>query len=219
MEITEIRIKLMDNPEDRLRAFCSIIFDHCFVIRDLKIIEGNNGPFIAMPSRKLSMHCSNCNSKNHLRARFCNQCGKRVRRGRQDSDGPGRPKLYADIAHPINAECREEIQSAVVKEFFKELERAKLPDYVSRYDDAYEIKTVESQETIRHAPTGKNPLETVREQQPQLRVDDKQAIREPHQPKKSADVPAPNSDPAEAENMLNNDDNENAGQFGTGLLD
>ena len=51
MEITEVRIKLMENPEDRLRGFCSITFDDCFVVRDLKIIEGNNGPFVAMPSR------------------------------------------------------------------------------------------------------------------------------------------------------------------------
>ena len=38
MDITEVRIKLMDDPHDRLQAFCSITFDACFVIRDLKII-------------------------------------------------------------------------------------------------------------------------------------------------------------------------------------
>jgi len=37
MEITEVRIKLMEESEDRLRAFCSITIDQCFVIRDLKI--------------------------------------------------------------------------------------------------------------------------------------------------------------------------------------
>jgi stage V sporulation protein G len=66
MEITEVRIKLMENPEDRLRGFCSITFDGSFVIRDLKIIEGNNGPFVAMPSRKLTSNCRKCRSKNHL---------------------------------------------------------------------------------------------------------------------------------------------------------
>ena len=40
MEITEVRIKLMEEAGDRLQAFCSITFDDCFVIRDLKIIEG-----------------------------------------------------------------------------------------------------------------------------------------------------------------------------------
>ncbi|HMO14849.1 MAG TPA: SpoVG family protein [Pirellulaceae bacterium] len=138
MEITEIRIKLMDDSEDRLRAFCSITFDHAFVIRDLKIIEGNNGPFVAMPSRKLTSHCPKCKFKNYLRARFCNQCGCRLPEDQVEYDPSGRAKLYADVAHPINAECREQIQSRVVKEFELELERAKLPGYTSRYDDSYE---------------------------------------------------------------------------------
>jgi stage V sporulation protein G len=43
--------------------------------------------------------------------------------------------MYADIAHPINVECREMIQTAVIEEFHSEKERAKLPGYVSRYDD------------------------------------------------------------------------------------
>ncbi|MEM7453694.1 MAG: septation protein SpoVG family protein, partial [Planctomycetota bacterium] len=89
MEITEVRIKLMEGSEDRLRGFCSITFDDCFVVRDLKIIEGNNGPFVAMPSRKLTSHCKSCRTKNHLRARFCNNCGARLKSGdlSYDSDG------------------------------------------------------------------------------------------------------------------------------------
>lgn len=137
MEITEVRIKLMENSEDRLRAFCSITFDQSFVVRDLKIIEGNSGPFVAMPSRKLSAHCRSCNSKNHLRARYCNHCGERQGSGKFDVDDHGRAKLYADIAHPINAESREQIQERVIGEFHDELERAKEPGYVSRYDDEY----------------------------------------------------------------------------------
>ena len=68
MEITEVRIKLMEEPGERLKAFCSITFDDCFVVRDLKIIDGTNGPFVAMPSRKLTSHCQKCGMKNHLRA-------------------------------------------------------------------------------------------------------------------------------------------------------
>ena len=75
MEITEVRIKLMEEPGERLQAFCSITFDDCFVVRDLKIIEGASGPFVAMPSRKLTAHCPHCGCKNHLRAGHCNQCG------------------------------------------------------------------------------------------------------------------------------------------------
>jgi stage V sporulation protein G len=43
--------------------------------------------------------------------------------------------LYADIAHPINSLCREMIQDVVVTEYFEEIERAKQPGYISRYDD------------------------------------------------------------------------------------
>lgn len=135
MNITEVRIKLMDEPGDRLKAFCSITFDDCFVIRDLKIIEGTTGPFVAMPSRKLTAHCGKCGMKNHLRANHCNQCGIRLEEGRAIKDHDGRTKLYADIAHPINSRCREMIQERVVEEFENELERSKSPNYISRYDD------------------------------------------------------------------------------------
>lgn len=135
MEITEIRIKLMDEPGERLKAFCSITFDDCFVVRDLKIIEGTNGPFVAMPSRKLTSHCPQCGMKNHLRALHCNQCGGRLSDSRAPKDAEGRAKLYADIAHPINSQCREMIQNHVISEYRLEIDRAKQPGYVSRYDD------------------------------------------------------------------------------------
>jgi stage V sporulation protein G len=135
VEITEVRIKLMEESGERLQAFCSITFDDCFVIRDLKIIEGANGPFVAMPSRKLTAHCVQCGCKNHLKAAYCNQCGVRLKEDRAVKDEDGRTKLYADIAHPINSGCREMIQERVIREFHSELERAKLPGYISRYDD------------------------------------------------------------------------------------
>lgn len=138
MEITEVRIKLMEDSDDRLQGFCSITFDNCFVIRDLKIIEGTNGPFVAMPSRKLTAHCPKCRYKNHLRASFCNQCGGKLSEEIPIKEEDGRAKLYADIAHPINSECREMIQTRVISEFSTERERSQKPGYVSRYDDHYE---------------------------------------------------------------------------------
>src|SRR5438874_3774733 len=138
MEITEVRIKLMMDSDDRLQGFCSVTFDNCFVVRDLKIIDGANGPFVAMPSRKLTGHCHQCGSKNHLKAQYCNQCGVRLREERTVRDSEGRAKLYADIAHPINSQCREMIQNRVIAEYRTELERAKQPGYVSRYDEDYD---------------------------------------------------------------------------------
>jgi stage V sporulation protein G len=135
--ITEVRIKLMeDNHEnERLQAFCSVTFDNAFVVRDLKIIEGTKGSFVAMPSRKLTDRCGHCGCKNHLRARYCNQCGGKLDENRATRDADGRAKLHADIAHPINSACREVIQSAVIKAYTEERERAKQPGYVSNYDD------------------------------------------------------------------------------------
>ncbi len=135
MQITEVRVKLMEEPGERLQAFCSITFDDAFVVRDLKIIEGATGPFVAMPSRKLTAHCPQCGCKNHLRAAFCNQCGARLKEQPAGKDDDGRSKLYADIAHPINSACREMIQQRVIQAFEEERTRSKLPGYVPSYDD------------------------------------------------------------------------------------
>jgi stage V sporulation protein G len=135
VKITEVRVKLMDEPGERLQAFCSITFDDAFVVRDLKIIEGATGPFVAMPSRKLTAHCPQCGCKNHLRAAFCNQCGTRLKEQQALKDDEGRAKLYADIAHPINSSCREMIQDRVIEAFNEEKLRSQQPGYVSSYDD------------------------------------------------------------------------------------
>jgi len=50
MEVTEVRVFPVD--EEKLKAYVTITFDHCFVIRDLKIIQGPNGLFVSMPSKK-----------------------------------------------------------------------------------------------------------------------------------------------------------------------
>jgi stage V sporulation protein G len=135
VEITEVRIKLMEDNNERLLAFCSITFDDAFVIRDLKIIEGAKGSFVAMPSRKLTDRCQQCGCKNHLRARYCNQCGHKLDEDRATRDADGRAKLHADIAHPINSACREVVQTAIIKAYQEERERSKQPGYVSTYDD------------------------------------------------------------------------------------
>ena len=134
MTITEVRIKLCEQNSERLLAFCSVTFDNAFVVRDLKIIDGTKGMFVAMPSRKLTDRCG-CGCKNHLRARFCNNCGHRLDESRAMRDPEGRTKLHADIAHPIHAGARESVQVAVVRAYLDEREKAKLPGYVCRYDD------------------------------------------------------------------------------------
>lgn len=50
MEITQVRVFLVS--EEKLKAFVSVIFDDCFVVSDIKIIDGNNGLFVSMPSKR-----------------------------------------------------------------------------------------------------------------------------------------------------------------------
>jgi len=129
MEITEVRVRLVNGGAERLRAFCSVTLDGDFVIRDLKVIDGTNGHFVAMPSRKLAYRCGRCGNKNHLRAKFCNECGGKLSERRLPRDPNGRSKLHVDVAHPINTACRERIQKAVIEAFEAECEKSKLPDY------------------------------------------------------------------------------------------
>jgi len=54
MQITEVRVSLRQASNDKLLAFANVTFDNAFAVRGIKIIQGNNGPFIAMPSRKMA---------------------------------------------------------------------------------------------------------------------------------------------------------------------
>jgi len=80
MEITDVRVRKIDF-EGKMKAVVSVTFDNEFVVHDIKVIESQNGLFIAMPSRKAP-------------------------------DGE-----FRDIAHPINAETRAKIQSAILEKY------------------------------------------------------------------------------------------------------
>ena len=141
MKISEVRVKMVANKDDRLKAFCSMTLDDEFVVRDVKVIEGTSGLFVAMPSRKMSDHCDKCGGKNHLRAKFCNNCGGPLSENRAKQDIKGRMKLHADIAHPINAECRKKSQETIVAAFEEELEKSTQPGYkpIDLEEDDYDI--------------------------------------------------------------------------------
>lgn len=72
MNITDVRVRKV-NSDGKMKAVVSITLDDCFVIHDIKIIEGNNGRFIAMPSRKVGegdfrdiAHPIQSETRNHL---------------------------------------------------------------------------------------------------------------------------------------------------------
>lgn len=52
MRITDVRVRIVKKDDSKLKAVASVTFDDCFVVHDIKIIEGTEGYFIAMPSRK-----------------------------------------------------------------------------------------------------------------------------------------------------------------------
>jgi stage V sporulation protein G len=139
MRVTQVRIKLSPpHSTDRLRGFCTITLDGEFAVKDIKIIDGPEGIFVAMPSRKITTPCPQCRQKNHLKARFYNGCGTELAPTNGDfrshEDGP---KLHADIAHPISRECRAMVQEAITNAYQEELARSKQPGYApARFDDA-----------------------------------------------------------------------------------
>lgn len=130
MRITDVRVRLVQGASrSRLLGFCTITMDSEFVVRDLKIIEGVNGPFVAMPNRKLMDRCPSCGARNSLRARYCNDCGGRLSDDRVQRDGHGRNVAHADVAHPITPACRKYLEEKVIEAYRKELELAKDPNY------------------------------------------------------------------------------------------
>jgi len=131
VQITEVRIHLNAGGDERLLAFCSITFEAAFVVRDIKIIRGLDGPFVAMPSRKLMARCPACGMKNVVRAGYCNACGRSLP---VEADVAHR-RLHADIAHPINSASREALERAILHEYEAERARASQPGYVVRQDD------------------------------------------------------------------------------------
>ena len=52
MKISDVRVRIVKKDDSKLKAVASVTFDDCFVVHDIKVIEGTEGYFIAMPSRK-----------------------------------------------------------------------------------------------------------------------------------------------------------------------
>lgn len=80
MQITDVRVRMVAK-EGKMKAIVSMTLDNEFVVHDIKVIEGEKGLFIAMPSRK-------------------------------SADGE-----YRDIAHPINSDTRDKIQSVILEKY------------------------------------------------------------------------------------------------------
>lgn len=124
MEITDVRIFLREpSAGSKLKAYATLTLDHVFVVRNVKVIEGNKGLFVAMPSERAKEPCPKCGFRNAVRSRFCNQCGGSLGAPAPKQADPGeeaRPEAvseHRDIAHPITVECREQIQHRVLEAY------------------------------------------------------------------------------------------------------
>lgn len=135
MDISDVRVRLINDGNDRLKAVCTVTFDEQFVVRDVKIVEGTSGLFVAMPSRKVSVHCVECGFKNAIRSRFCNECGAKLPPSDAPEEDNGRSRLHRDIAHPITTPFRERLQAEVLRAYEEE---RRAPGQRSRRDDSEE---------------------------------------------------------------------------------
>jgi len=119
MEITEVRVSLRESEGKRLKAYATITFDNSFVVRNIKVIEGNSGLFVAMPARKLKQFCPRCGKKVDVGSQYCNHCGVQLPpapRGVEEN----RQATHQDLAHPINQEFRDYLQSKVLDAYHQE---------------------------------------------------------------------------------------------------
>ena len=162
MEITEIRIFPRESEDRKLKAYATITIDDAFVVRNVKVIEGNKGLFVAMPSRKLRDACPKCNYKNAIRSKFCNQCGSslpQVDRREQGAEGERRQSGHRDIAHPITPECREYIQKKVLDAYASEVKgrKAAAGPSVEKPKEKPEKKEPEKKEPEKKTPEPEMP--------------------------------------------------------------
>lgn len=124
MEITDVRIKLSTKKGNRVKAFATITFDDAFVVRDLRIIEGHSGLFVAMPSRPLKDPCPKCGYRNPVRGKFCAGCGSELKIA--ESPKGDDKNLHRDVAHPITQEMRDYIHNRIIDAY--KLEIGKSPE-------------------------------------------------------------------------------------------
>ena len=128
MEITEVRVALRESPSKRLKAYATLTFDRCFVVRNIKIIEGKNGLFVAMPSRKPRVACGRCQFKVETGSRFCGQCGAQICAsptvgGLLEAESGDSSQGHRDIAHPITMEFRRYVQQRILEAYNAEVVR------------------------------------------------------------------------------------------------
>lgn len=118
MRITEIHLTLVDRPDDCLRAFCSVTFDNVFVVKDLRVIEGPRGLFVAIPSENRTATNPHLRATNPLQARCRSERGYRFALD-EPKDFGGTP--HSETMHPITAAFRARLESRVIAAYREQM--------------------------------------------------------------------------------------------------
>jgi stage V sporulation protein G len=129
VKVTDVKIFLARNSHPNFLCFCTIVLDDSILISGIRIIQREQGLFVAMPARKRTDKCHHCLGTNNMDAKYCSQCGRRLLPDRVPRFPDGRRNLYFDVVHPVNAECRSIVEQAVLEAYQKEVELSKTANY------------------------------------------------------------------------------------------
>jgi len=135
MDISEVRMVLAettleDDDRPRVLAYCSVLFDNTFVVKEIKLIKKREGDgiLLAMPSRKFQDHCPSCQARTDIDHLFCGKCGLALRENRANVGDKGILVIRIDIAHPINDAFRRQLEEAIVSCYNRKLAEQKLAE-------------------------------------------------------------------------------------------
>lgn len=124
MVVTDVRIRLVRNQHP-LIAYAAVTFDGSFVVKEVKVVAGDDRLLVSMPSREIRDHCHRCGSPTPVSSRFCQDCGERLAENRIVTDRNGRRQTHRDLLHPLTTQFRTAMDQAVLTACRLELERFK----------------------------------------------------------------------------------------------
>ncbi len=133
MQVSDVKVRLVGRPGQKLRAFCSVAIDDVLVIRDFKVFEDSDGPFLAMPSRLRFERCPACAAKVAADAAYCSHCGKKLDLSNAVDDETPR---HVEIVYPTRRTMRRHLEDRILEAYRAEVRRAEGRDFVESDRDS-----------------------------------------------------------------------------------
>lgn len=115
MNISDVRIVLSDPSQGVVLGYVTVVFEDCFLVRNLRILKPHDNLILAMPNREVSIRCQCgfCGATGN----YCSKCGAKLPKDKTESirsKGNGR---FQDLAHPICSEFRARLEHAVFETY------------------------------------------------------------------------------------------------------